>query len=414
MRNRGGTWQLGALLLIAGQTFAAEMEHEHLAEVEGLDFATMLDAAVQTAPQSLEAPVREQQASDYSAAGNRLLAGRPSLVYNLVDDRLRDNTGLKQQEFGLQLPLWRPGERRDAQAMGQHYEEQVALWSSYLRWDLAGRLRTALMDLENAEAQLALEQEASRNAEELHRVTQRMFEAGSLAQIDTLQTRNLLLQQEQKVFEADAQMVDAERTFQVLTGLDRRPATAFAETRSALEEVGDTHPLIEYMNSEVTLMRDHVEQTQLANKGNPQLTIGTHSERGDRLQNYNDSVLLQLNIPIGGKNFVNSQTSTARRQQVDAEVALKQNRIELQRLVHEAEHALFTIEQQLPLAQEQADLAEQRRQMAERAFETGELTLTQVLASVQDAITTRQALTTMRLQQQRLISEYNQYIGVLP
>jgi outer membrane protein TolC len=399
---------------MAGQSVAVALEHEHLAEVEGLDFATMLDAALQIAPQALEAPVREQQAGDYAAAGDRLLAGRPSLIYNLIDDRLRDNTGLKQQEFGLQLPLWRPGERRDAQAMGQHYEEQVALWSTYLRWDLAGRLRTALMDLENAKAQLALEQEASRNAEELHRVTLRMFEAGSLAQIDTLQTRNLLLQQQQKVFEADAMMVDAERTFQVLTGLDRRPATAFSETRSAEEEVGATHPLIEYMNSEVTLMRDQVQQTQLASKGSPQLTIGTHSERGDRLQNYNDSVLLQLNIPIGGKNLVSSQTSAARRQQVNAEVALRQNRIELQRLVHEAEHALYTIEQQLPLAQEQAELAEQRRGMAERAFEAGELTLTQVLASVQDAITTRQALTTMRLQQQRLISEYNQYIGVLP
>jgi outer membrane protein TolC len=390
------------------------MEHQHLVEVEGLDFAAMLEAAMQQAPQALEAPVREQQASDYAAAGKRLLAGRPSVVYNLVDDRWRDDTGLKQQEFGLQLPLWRPGERRDAQALGTHYEEQVALWSAYLRWDLAGRLRTTLMDLESAEAQLALEQEASRNAEELHRATERMFEAGSLAELDTLQTRNLLLQQQQKVLDADALMVDAERTFQVLTGLDRRPATAFSETRNAAEDVSDMHPLLQYMSSEVTLMRDHVQQTLLATKGNPQLTVGTHTERGDRLQTPNDSVMLQLSIPIGGKNFVNSQTSGARRQQVDAEVALRQNRIELQRLVHEAEHALFTIEQQLPLAEEQAALAEQRRVMAAGAFETGELTLTQVLIAVQDAIAARQTLTNMRLQQQRLVSEYNQYIGVLP
>ncbi|MDR0780197.1 MAG: TolC family protein [Pseudomonadales bacterium] len=415
MSNRKGTWQLGVLLLaVAGQNVAAAMEHEHLAEVEGLDFATLLNAAMQQAPQILEAPVREQQASDYAAAGKRLLAGRPNVIYNLIDDRWRDNLGLRQQEFGLQLPLWRPGERRDAQAMGAHYEEQVGLWSTYLRWNLAGRLRSALMDLESAEAQLALEEAASLNAQALHRATERMFEAGSLARLDTMQTRNMLLQQQQKVLDADARMVDAERNFRVLTGLDRRPASAFTETRSAEDAVSATHPLLDYLNSEVTVARDHVQQMLLTNKGSPQLTIGTHSERGDRFQATTGSVLVQLSVPLGSKNVVNSQTSAARRLQVDAEVALRQNRIELQRLVHEAEHALFTIEQQLPLAEEQADLAEQRRAMAQGAFEAGELTLAQVLSSVQDAIAARQALSNMHLQRLRLISEYNQYLGVLP
>ncbi|MDR2212902.1 MAG: TolC family protein [Pseudomonadales bacterium] len=402
-------------LLLSGALWAqaalAQLDHAPLTEVEGLDFATMLDAALQQAPQALETPVRAQQASDYAAAGGRFLAARPSLSYSIVDDRWRDNLGLRQQDFSVNLPLWRLGERRDAQALGAHYEEQVAQWSTYLNWSLAGFLRTALNDLESAEAQLALERQAAANAEELDRVTQRLFEAGSLAQLDTLQTRNLLLAQQQKVLDAEAFMVDSERTFQILTGLDRRPASLPPEERSPEEDPPDTHPLLRYMTSEVTLARDKVQQALQVNKGNPQLSIGTHSERGDRLQNSNDSVMLSISVPIGGGNIVNSATSNARRDQVNAEVALRQNRIELQRLLHEAEHSLYTVEQQLPLAEEQATLAEQRYTMAQNAFALGELTATQVVSAVQDLTTARQMLTTLRLQRQRFISDYNHLIG---
>lgn len=416
MRNKGIThrmvaWLLGALATLA---HAESGEHVHLEIQEGLDFSTMLRAALEQAPQTLETPVRAQQARDMQAAGNSLVAGRPSFIYNLIDDRWRDNTGMRQQDIGLQLPLWRPGERRQARALGERYQEQVTLWSRYLHWELAGRLRVALNEMQAAEAGLALEREAGNAAEELHRITQRLFEAGSLAQLDTLQTRTRLLEQQQRILEMEARMVDAERTIFILTGLDRRPAQPHSETLSSADDIPDDHPLLRLLQSDVVIAQGNVAQSARDAKGSPELTLGSHSERGDRFQPSNDSVMLSLSIPIGGKQLVDSRTSTARREQVDAEVELRRSRIELQRLLAEAEHGLFINEQMLPLAQEQNALAEQRRVMAQTAFEGGELTLAQVLAAARDAIGARQALRKLQLERDFLVSEYNQLIGVLP
>ncbi|HWK53746.1 MAG TPA: TolC family protein [Hyphomicrobiales bacterium] len=416
MRNKRIVHGAAALLLgtLAALARAEPGEHVHLEVQEGLDFSAMLQAALERAPQALETPVRAQQARGMQAAGNSLVAGRPSVIYNLIDDRWRDNTGLRQQDVGVQLPLWRPGERRQARALGENYQAQVTLWSTYLHWELAGRLRAALNELEAAQAGLELEREAGSAAEELHRITQRLFEAGSLAQLDTLQTRTLLLEQQQRILETEARMVDAERTIFILTGLDRRPAEPFSETLSGEDDIPDNHPLLRLLQSEVAIAQGNVAQSALDAKGSPQLTLGSHSERGDRFQPSNDSVMLSVSIPIGGRQLVDSRTSSARREQVDAEVELRRNRIELQRLLAEAEHGLFINEQALPLAQEQNTLAEQRRAMAESAFEGGELTLAQVLAAVQDAIGARQALRRLQLERDRLVSEYNQLIGVLP
>src|SRR5690606_6122157 len=106
------------------------------------------------------------------AAGSSLINGRASIVYNMLDDRWRDNrVGFRQIDMVVALPLWRPGERSDAKAMGKHYEEQVALWGDYLRWQLAGRLRGALNERAAAEAHLELEREAARAAEAVHDAT---------------------------------------------------------------------------------------------------------------------------------------------------------------------------------------------------------------------------------------------------
>lgn len=416
MKYRGWTHPAALLLVGAAQlSLAAGLDHEPLQPVEGLDFATLLEAAVQNAPQALETPVRAQQAADYVAAGSSLINGRASIVYNMLDDRWRDNrVGFRQIDMGVALPLWRLGERSDAKAMGKHYEEQVALWGDYLRWQLAGRLRAALNELAAAEAQLELEREAARAAEAVHDATERLFAAGSLARLDTLQTRTLLLEQQQRVLDAEARLVDAERTFQVLTGLNQRPAAPHAETLSSLEDIPETHPVLSYLRSEVTLAADKVRQSEIEAKGSPEITVGTHTDRADYASPTFDSVWISLSVPIGGKSVVQSRSSGARREHVDAEVALREGFIELQRLLHEAEHSLFVTSQTLPLVEERATLAEERRQMAERAFEAGELTLAQALNALQDAIAARQTLSDLRLEQQRLTSEYNQLIGVLP
>lgn len=407
---------LYALLLIALTLPAsyAQTLHAPLPTSPELDFNTLLEHALAYAPEARETAVRAQQAEDVAATGRSWIAGRPSIALNYYNDGPLDNRGQVETEYGVQVPLWRPGERQGSALQGERYREQLALWEHHLRLNLAGRLRGVLADIQQALALLELEREASVTAAELVAATNLLFEAGALARLDVMQAESLLLEQRQRELQAEALLVDSERAYTVLTGLEIRPQSRHAEMQSQVEEIAAEHPLLRYLQSDIDLADSAVVQNEIAAKGSPQLTLGSRRERGDRFTPYTDSVNVALTIPIGGGSFVSAGTSAARRAKVDAEVLYINTRRALEQQLHEVEHGLFVVNQALPLAEQQAALGAQRRTMAQTAFEQGELTLAQALPAIQEARLGARELAMLRLRQQRLISEFNQLIGVLP
>lgn len=411
-------WLLLGVGLSLAPMLAAQHEdhpdHAPLARVDTLAFDDLLAAALQHDPSALETPVRAQQAKDYVAAGASWIAGPPQLVYNGYHDGPLDSAGQREFQYGVQLPMRRPGEFRDAREQGARYEQQVTAWESSLRWQLAGSLRMALAAIETAETQLHLQEQAVATASSVHDATQRLFDAGAVARLDVLQAENLLLTEQQALLQAEAALVDSEREYVVLTGLQERPAAAHREQLTALEDINEQHPLLGYLQSEVAVAASNVRQNEISNKGNPQLMVGTRRERGDRFAPWIDTVAVSVSIPVGGKSFVSSRTSSARREQADAEVQVLGTRRELQRSLHEAEHELYVTRLALPLAEQQSQLGQQRSTMARSAFEAGETNLTQVLLAVQEAARAQREYSLLLLQEQHLITEYNHFAGVLP
>lgn len=392
----------------------AQSDHRPLELSTTLGFGEVLEAALRNAPEMQEAPVRQQQADAFTSAGRSWIAGRPSLQLNYYDDAALDNRGQTEAQYGVQLPLWRPGERRALAAFGDSYQQQVRHWEDALKLDIAGKVRVVLAGIYEAQSMLQVERDATATAQELVRVTTVLFDAGAVAKLDVLQAENLLLDQRRREYEAEAMLVDAEITYEFMTGLVVRPAGQHVEVQSAETEINVTHPVLRYLQSDITVADGAIKQGEIAARGNPQLSFGTRRERGDRFLPYTDSVNLSLTVPFGGKSWVASHSSTARRAKVDAEVQYLNTQRTLQLALHDAEHELFLTGQALPLAQQQAALGEQRRTMAQVAFEQGEISLAQMLPAVQEARLATRNLTLLNIQQQRLITEYNQLIGVLP
>jgi len=402
---------LGLAGSIAG---SAQNMHAPLQLSSTLDFQALLAATLQQAPEQLETPVRAQQAADFVAAGDSWMAGVPNLSLNYYDDRWLDARGQFEAQYGVVVPLWRPGEKRQASALGIRYEEQVARWQSALQLTLAGRLRAVLADIAAAEILLASEREATATAAELVQVTTALFAAGAVAWLDVMQAENLLLEQRKRELQGEAALVDAEIAYRLLTGLEVRPAAPLVEAQIATEEIAETHPLLQYLQSDIAIATASIKQSEIAARGNPQLGLGSRRERGDGSLPYTDTVNISLTIPFGGKSYVSAQSSAARRGKVDAEVQYLSTWRALQQALHEVEHELFLASQALPLAEQQAALGSERQAMAQGAFAQGEVNLTQVLAAVQEARIAARDLQQLRLQQQRLTGEYNQIIGVLP
>lgn len=404
---------VGLLLLISLPLHAAD-DHRPLPPSDTLDFNAVLESTLQQAPESRGAQLREVQATTYANAGKSWLASPPSLIANYLDDRLQDNRGQREIEYGVQLPLWRPGELAATRQLGSEYMQNHELWLAALRLNIAGRVRAMLADMAETRELFAIEQQATLDAERLHAMTTAQFNAGAVARLDVLQSENQLLQQRQQQLQTEALMLDAEIGYRAQTGLETRPARPHVETQHEEEEITNEHPLLRYLQSNIAVAIGNVEQAEVVAKGNPQLTVAARNEQPDRLQSSNTSISLSLSIPFGGKDIVAARTSSARLQQVDAEVAYAAAKRELQMTLHEAEHDLLVTRSALPLAQRQAAIDDERRDLAYKAFEAGELTLTQVLPAVQAARSSARALLQLQMKEQRLISEYNQALGVLP
>ncbi|MEX2367627.1 MAG: TolC family protein [Pseudohongiellaceae bacterium] len=393
---------------------AAQSEHEPLQISTQLQFEQVLESALANAPEIMEGEVRQQQALDYTEVGNSLISGRPSLQMSFYDDRMLDNVGLQEFEYGVQLPLWRPGERQQARRLGQSYTEQVADWELYLALFIAGRLRVVMMDIQEAETLVSLARQATADSRELVRVTEALFDAGEVPRLDLMQAQSLLLAQRKEELEAEAMLIDSEIAYSTLTGLGARPADLYQETLSELDEITSEHPQLQYLQSEVELKDASIHQSEISTLGNPSVTIGTRRERGDRFQTHSDSIGISVSIPFGASSYVSSRVSAARREKVDAEVLYYNSHRKLSKDLHEVEHDLYLNEQALVLSQEQATLAEQRWDMARDAFELGELTLAPVVIALQQSRDSSRQYQQLLLDRQRLITEYNQIIGVMP
>ena len=192
------------------------------------------------------------------------------------------------------------------------------------------------------------------------------------------------------------------------------PTSPHTETLIASEEVSPDHPLLQYLQSSVDLQDANIRKSETAAKGNPTLTIGSRRQKANAYADYENALAISVSIPFGGKTFVGAAGSSARRAKVDAEVQYFTALRELNAQLHEVEHQLFTLDQALPLSEEQAALSQTQWDMARSAFELGETDISRVVIAMQQARATAKEFETLSMQYQRLITESNQIIGVLP
>jgi len=393
---------------------AAQADHEPLALSDNLGFDEIFDRALENIPEYLETPVRENQAADFSAVGKSLISGRPSLQINYYNDSMLDNVGMREFEYGVQLPLWRPGQRQASRQLGEQYEAQVETWKADLAWVVAGRVRQSLAQIAEADLGLQLQSKAVADAERLVEVSNSLFSAGEVARVELMQAQSLLAEKQADLLQAEAAIVDAERAYQVITRLDVRPAQPHIETLTPQEDISVEHPRLRYLRSSIDLALANVRQNENSAKGNPTLMIGTRREQPDRFTTPLTSVGIQLNIPFGGGSYVSAQTSAARRAHVDAEVEYQNTYTQLNQALHEVEHDLYILGEEEPLRRTQAELNRERFDMALTAYEVGETTLVQVVLAQQQAQESETALQSLLLERQRLVTEFKQLIGVMP
>jgi outer membrane protein TolC len=230
---------------------------------------------------------------------------------------------------------------------------------------------------------------------------------------DTLLARSALLEREAAVIESNAALLDAERAYRSLTGLDSRPAY-FKETPNLREELNESHPWLVMADAAVARAQAELELVDGSAKGAPTLIIGSKRERGAFTNYYVDSIGLAINVPFGGEAHRNAKTSDSLRTVSVAKADRAQLRRQLELDLHEAHHNLVIIDASLNLARERSELADRRLQMSDRAFAQGEMTLFELLLQQELARKTERELVRLEVEHQRAIAEINQALGEWP
>lgn len=403
------------LLLVALAAAPVVGQHVHvpIAVDATLDWRSLIDATLAAHPRGAELRARAEEAAAWQRRGSQWLSAAPSLYFSYLSDAPLDDTGQREYEGGVELPLWRGGQRSAVQAVALSASAASSAAQAALELEVAGLLRGALWDIEAAGNALAAARDAVTVAEELVRIVELRSARGDLPQGDVLLARTTLLERQQAEVEAEAQLLDAERGYRSLTGLERRPAE-FAEARSETEDLLPRHPLLALADAELERARASHELTAREVRGPLTVTAGPHREYDPFGTLPRDSLTLAVKVPVGGKAHGAPQTAQASRlvAAAEAERGALLRRLDLD--LHEAEHTLSVLEESMALAAERSTVAEQQLRMAQSAFAQGEVELRELLRVQETTLGARRDAQRLAIEEKRTVAALNQALGETP
>jgi len=386
--------------------------HEPLTISAELTWEELIEQTLINYPRFVELAARDTEARALANRARKWFSGQPSAVARYQTDQLQENNDLREVEMGFELLLWRPGERRDARSLGAAAGTESGAAAVALRHEVIGLLRMVLWDIERALNAVALAEDGIDVATELVRIVNRRYEAGDLPLSDTLLVRSTSLEREAVLVEAEAFLLDAERAYKSLSGLEMRPAE-FSESLSGPEEIDPSHPWLLLADAEVDRARAELELIDRTARGTPTLTLAPRRERAP-FSSFDDSFGITFALPFGGQAHRNVETAAAARDVAQAESDRAQLLRQMDLDLHEARHDLVVIDASLVLARERYELASRSLEMGQTAFVQGEITLFELLRWEETARIAQREAESLEIERQRAIAQINQAIGEWP
>ena len=376
----------------------------------GVDLASVVDTALQRHPAYQTLAAADDEANALDRRARSLVSDQPSLSLHLQDDRLASDTGFREWEAGVDMPLWRPGQRRAARDLGDSARDEAVLRHRTLSLQVAGEVREAAWTLAIARNRARLAEQELATARELEGQVQTLLERGDVPRTDLLMAREETLQREAAFHAAHTEAHHALVAWQALTGMADLP-DRLAETRATGEL--QASPLL--AEAQALAARALAEQALVREQagGAPVLTVGGRSE-DDGFGQTRDSLGVGLSIPLGLKSHRGPAEAAAARQLAAAQAERDRQHRQLSLAVAEAEEAITMSTQTLAIARARHELAAENLSLARKAYALGETGLSDLLRVQTRAFTAERDAVLRELERDRAIARYNQALGVAP
>lgn len=359
--------------------------------------ARVFAEAWQRQPAAAALAERERAVAAQRAAAGAWTAAPPSLEIGTRSDRFNRRNGARENEIGLVLPLWLPGERSGSQALADAEAESVAGRSEALRLRLAQLLRETWWSWQSARNEVALAGERVAAATRLRDDVARRFAAGDLSRADLNQAAGALAQAQALQAEAQSAELGLRHRLESLSG---RPVADVAVEAEPEPAAGPgEHPALRQLAAQGEVARRQVDLARAQSRANPELMLSTRTDRAAYGEPNEQTWALALRIPFAAGPRQDARVATANAEAIEAGVELER---ESERLTREA------------AAEQRATLARENRGFYDKSFRLGESDLPTRLRVDSEAFEAERALGRARIALALGISQLRQSLGLLP
>lgn len=391
----------------------SDSPHPSISLDDSLSLQQVLEASLARAPELTFSQAYQKQAQTGQALSNGLSPQAPRFTFSYWDDQTFDNTGALEIEAGIEFDLWRWGQQDNAETLAESFSAGSQAWQNHFTLMVAGRVRQALHRLAMARAYATHAEQAVTDAEKLLHTSQKRFAAGGAPQSAVMQSKALVLEAKQQQLDKNAELVDAIRSYHILTGLYQAPAD-LSEASPQQYRINEQHPTLAFLLARRQQQTALVEQQRYQGSGSPTVRLGLRRDRGSDLEPDIDSLGFSISIPFGTSRYAKANSSAANIALAELDTQIQLTRRELQQQLHDIQHQLHTLEITLQFAAERRDINRQNWEMAQTAFSVGESDIRPTIIALQQYRQSQLHWQQLKLQQQALIASYKQTVGELP
>ncbi len=378
-----------------------------------LTLPLLLEQTLKQYPEFQLQQARQQESAAIHQRGEAWLAGPVTLSASYLDDWLADDTGYREFDAQVEIPLWRWGQREAGQTLATQAAQAIERQQQALKLKISGLLRHALWNVRLADSYWQQAKQTLAVSDELLKKIKLRVELGDLPRSDQLLAESDYLQKRSLLMQAEAEVMHARQNFISLSGANRLPAEFF-EQQSERVEINPQHPYLSALNARIQRKQAEVDWVSRRGSGQPSIHVGMKSERDTRDGDDIESAGIGFSIPFGGGDFVAPEVA---KKNVELTELVAQRDLlyrALQKNLHEAEHRLQIDRAELDVANQLKTIAVKHHEMSQLSFASGEINLMDLLkiqARTEHAIRYAKE---QEIKYQRDIAFYNQAVGVLP
>ncbi|HKJ70938.1 MAG TPA: TolC family protein [Gammaproteobacteria bacterium] len=386
--------------------------HASLTSDPGLKLGQVVRAAAERFPERARPAARRAEAGALDRRASAWLPGNPAVELTHYNDAVGTGAGNREWEAGLDLPLWRPGQKAARAAVAEGAAAQAEAGRRALRLKAAGAVREALWALALQRNRVALARTELETARSLRDKVKRRLELGDLARTDLLMARERVGEKRTALTEARSRLRVLRSRYRRLTGLERVPDGWREERADAAPALAD-HPAVARAARAVQRLRAQRDLAGKESAANPSLLLGSRRERAADGTTVN-SLLASVRVPFGLSTQRRAAEAAAGVDLAAARARLDRVRRQTRQALDRARESIAAARQTLDQARERERMARDSRDLARKAFDAGEYDLIDLIKVQEKYAGARRDRARRELTLQRAVARYNQAAGDIP